>query len=89
VDVQDWATAQALDLVALPNPANDVVRWSWASSSSKVTAEVFNTQGQCVMRVPHVRGELRVDGLANGVYTLRLADHDHRRWASTSLVVAH
>ena len=89
VDVQDWATAQALDLVALPNPANDVVRWSWASGSNKVTAEVFNTQGQCVMHVPHVRGELHVDGLANGVYTLRLADHDRRRWASTSLVVAH
>jgi hypothetical protein len=42
-----------------------------------------------VMRVPHARGELHVDGLANGVYNLRLADHDLRRWASTSMVVAH
>jgi hypothetical protein len=89
VDIQEWANAQTLDLVTVPNPASDVVRWNWASNSNKVTAEVFNTQGQCVMRVPHARGELHVDGLANGVYNLRLADHDLRRWASTSMVVAH
>ena len=89
VDVQEWESLNALDLVALPNPANDVVRWNWPSTSERITAEVFNTQGQCVMRVPHARGVLRVDGLANGAYTLRLSDHGLRRWTSTTVVVAH
>ena len=89
MDVQEWESLNALDLVALPNPANDVVRWNWPSTSERITAEVFNTQGQCVMRVPRARGVLRVDGLANGAYTLRLSDHGLRRWTSTTVVVAH
>ncbi len=53
-----------------PNPANDYV---YINGTEAVEVQVYNTFGQLVKTVRN-SNEISVDGLAEGVYLLRIMD---------------
>jgi hypothetical protein len=57
-----------------PNPANDYV---YINGTEAVEVQVYNALGQVVKRVRN-SNEISVEGLAEGVYMLRIRDKEGR-----------
>lgn len=65
--IEDVATTEA---AIYPNPATDVININ--TDENVLRVEVFNMQGQLVKVVTGEVNQISVNGLANGVYTLKL-----------------
>lgn len=94
VDVPPRPTPRALAVLAAPNPAVSLVRFTWGQAPARSTLALYSPAGRVVARFPGAAGTVEWSGkdplgasLAPGIYFYRLEDERGRGLAPAGKLV--
>ena len=90
VALQEVATSSAPELILMPNPASETLRWSLEGPrpSEILVVNVFNASGQLVHSAPHTDSHLDVSTWPRGTYEVRFGAESGAIRATGTFVVA-